>query len=106
MNFGFIIEAIMQRKRERVMPKLTINIAGSEKKESELDTEEDHIFVKPIYSMKNTKKPPTHFVFDQEHLDQAIKERKQRRLEKEKEILLSSLDALKGGAISAIAEKQ
>jgi hypothetical protein len=61
--------------------------------------------VKPIYSVKNARKVPVKFNFDREKIE-TMRERKSKKLEKEKDVLLSSLDVLKFGAISAIAEKQ
>lgn len=52
--------------------------------------------------MKNTRKAPIKFSFDMEKME-AGRERKSKKLEKEKDLLLNSLDMLRFGAISAIA---
>jgi hypothetical protein len=62
--------------------------------------------VKPIYSVKNINKRSIKFNFYQEKIEETTKDRQGKRFEREKDLLLSSLGALKGGAISAIAEKQ
>jgi hypothetical protein len=55
--------------------------------------------------MKNAKKAMIKFNFDQDKIE-TVRDRKSKKLEREKDILLKSLDVLKVGAISAIAEKQ
>lgn len=53
--------------------------------------------------MKNGRKPLPKFVFNQEQLyGQFVPEKKYKKIEKDKDILMNSLGALKIGAISAI----
>jgi hypothetical protein len=63
----------------------------------------DPVYVRPLFSAKHARRPlPTH-IFQSPVPSRVCK---QRNPQSDRDLLLSSLKVLKGGAVSAIAEKQ
>lgn len=85
---------------------LTLKVPSTEAKSNDGQTEDDDFVLKPVYSAKNLRKSSTHFDFDQNNIAACSNTRKQKKLEKNNEVLYRSLIALKTGAVSAIAAKQ
>lgn len=89
---------------EKSRPLLTIDLPQNEEKSPIPDADcLDPVYVRPLFSAKHSRRPlPTH-IFQSPVPPRVCK---QRNPQSDRELLLSSLKVLKGGAVSAIAEKQ